>query len=295
MKDTPKLVKPGSRIGLGMFDGLHKGHQIIANQTDVLLTFYPHPDTVLGKPFLGQLTLPDELATFVPCIHILPFTESVSQIGPIDFLNTYIQPLLPHTLVAGYDFRFGHRQLGTTQTLSTWCQDRGIQFTEIPPITDSGIPIKSQTIRELIATGKIDSAVHLLGHPYLIQGTVIHGDHRGRLLGFPTANLMVSPEKLVPKAGIYGGWMSHHQEWFRCLIYIGNRPTFDGITRQIEVLVDGLDENLYDQTLSIHIAKMIRDECKFSSTEELISAITNDRNHLRSTFKPTPSVQFQMY
>jgi len=269
---------PFTTIGMGVFDGLHTGHQAIYNQCDTLLTFDPHPDIVLGKKtILNSISTIEELTYYVPNLLILHFNEGISKLNPTEFLNQVIAThIKPKKIVVGYDFKFGHKGMGTIELLEGWASDYGIIINVINPVKDShGNPHKSGQIRQWLDTD-VNQAIASLGHPYLIIGDVIKGDGRGRQLGYPTANLKVHPQKCIPKTGVYKGYMELDSKKYHGIIYIGNKPSFEGQTMSIEVHLFDFNKSIYGKRVAVHIESFIRGDQKFETADALIQQIEVD-------------------
>ncbi len=266
-------------LGLGVFDGVHLGHQKLLSHCSHALTFYPHPSSILNRySDLKLLTTLEELHGLIPRLLVLEFTHELSQMSPDVFLETVIlKQFSPQQLVVGYDYCFGRHRSGDAQHLMDWGTRHGIKTLIIPPVTMDGQPVKSSRIRTAIMEGHFDGAVALLGHPYPISGTVIHGHHRGAPLGFPTANLEVSSTKLIPAHGVYGGYVRLDQKQYPAAVYIGARPTFgDTPQLQIEVHLIGFSGDLYGQSFTVELESMIRPEMRFESVDQLKQQIEED-------------------
>ena len=268
---TPSIIlhgfKPESSIdtlGIGVFDGFHRGHQAISSQCDTLLSFHPHPALVLGKKKdLTYITLPDELEFFTPHLITLEFSESTSKLSAEDFFNHIILSVLkPRKIVVGFDFKFGFKQQGTTNLLNEWCDKHSIEFECIEPFQYNNIIVKSSQIRSLLINDKFNDAIEFLGHDYLIKGTVIQGEGRGKKLGFPTANIKVREKKLIPHHGVYAGYVALNERHLPAGIYIGNKPTFENINTSIEVHIINFNQDLYGQDLNVFLTHKIRDDQK---------------------------------
>ncbi len=269
---------PVNSVGLGVFDGLHRGHRALSKHCDAILTFYPHPKSVLNKQAeRNYLTTLDELQSLFPHLITLKFTTELSQLSAREFLNTIIlEQIKPKRIVVGYDYHFGYKREGDFAFLKTWATQHNIDAICIAPFEIGGSPVKSGRIRGLLLDGHFDDAIHLLGHPYVISGDVIKGEGRGKTLGFPTANLHVSALKLIPSKGVYGGRVSIQGHERLCIVYIGNKPTFGGQERGVEVHIPGFSDNLYDQHVSVSLTQFIRGEQHFDSSEALVSQIKKD-------------------
>ena len=270
-------------LGIGVFDGLHLGHRVIAEKCDTLLTFSPHPDLVLNKtPQLKRLTTIEELQLLCKLIDktliTLRFSKKVATLSPTEFLNTYIlSKLKPSKIIVGYDFRFGKKKEGTIPFLIEWAKTHDISVSHIEPVQcDNKTIIKSSLIRQYLKDGAFDKACEYLGHPYLISGRVIPGEGRGHHLGFPTANIQTKPSKLIPKSGVYSGNIKIGQKHYPCMIYIGKKPTFNNNTLSIEVHIPYFNKNIYGKQVHVFMEKKIRDEMTFLSSSDLVKQIKKD-------------------
>jgi riboflavin kinase / FMN adenylyltransferase len=268
-------------LGLGVFDGVHVGHQRLVAQSDALLTFMPHPDQVLGKnKSLKYLTTLREQRALVPHLLGVHFTRALAALPYEAFLDTLCSRIPVRALVVGDDFCCGEGRQGTPDRLVIWGEKRGIPVHVEPLYEQHGRAVKSADIRNLILEGELLSAIDLLRHPYPVSGRVVHGQGMGRKLGFPTANLRIPRYKLLPKTGVYGGYCERAGVKIPSLLYIGYRPTFGLKTLSVEVHllqeenVAGMD--LYGQQLSMHVCYPIRGDMRFDSQAALIHQIEAD-------------------
>ncbi|MFC1754077.1 riboflavin biosynthesis protein RibF [Thermoproteota archaeon] len=267
-----------SSLGLGVFDGMHCGHHEIWKRSTALLTFYPHPDIFLAKnKELKMLTTLKELRFYVQDLIVLRFNHEIAKMTARDFLNTILHAQLePQTIVVGYDFRFGYKQEGDSALLMKWTKEHGIGLEIIKPFPNKETPAKSSLIREKIMQDKFDQARRLLGHSYLVIGTVIKGESRGRELGFPTANLHIHPDKLMPNSGVYQGHVLYRRTPYKALVYIGTKPTFGRHEIHMEVFLDDFKGDLYGKTLKVFIEKKLRNDMCFADKNELIKQMKKD-------------------
>jgi riboflavin kinase/FMN adenylyltransferase len=266
-------------LGLGIFDGMHLGHQQIAKRCTHLVTFDPHPDIVLSKnPDLKHLTTAEELDQFGYAITRLPFDLAMAKLTPEAFLETQILTRFSiKKIVIGYDFTFGYMRQGNAEFLRSWGDPKGIEIQVIPPYTINDQIVSSSMIRELIASAKLKEAQTYLGHSYLFRSNVIHGEGRGKKLNFPTANMAIPSHKLLPPDGVYIGKVECHEQCQRpALINIGMRPTFGDNVRSVEVHIPQYEGNLYGQSLNVWITSYLRAEKKFESIIDLQNQIQND-------------------
>ena len=285
MEEINYLSEPNQSIdtlGLGVFDGFHLGHQELFKHCDALLTFYPHPEFVL-KPDtqLKLLTTLNERREIIPSIFIIEFTKSFSQLSPQAFLQALLEKINPKKIIVGFDFRFGHKKEGDINTLKKWGDTNNIEIKTIEPFYFNDELVKSSAIRTYLEIGKFDEAITLLGHSYLIKGTVVNGENRGSEIGFPTANLDVDPKKLIPSPGVYKGRAKVKGVVLDAAIYIGNKPTFGVYKKQIEVHILNFDDSIYGSKITIDLTGKIRDEKQFNSKDELVNQIKKDVESIR--------------
>ncbi len=298
LKDSPI---PGERvITLGAFDGIHLGHQALISKTfelaqelkaqPALVTFDPHPRKVIQPHLDLKLLTPleEKLELLkkrgLPEVIIIPFTKALAELSPDLFVEKYLIDYLNiKGIVIGFNFRFGRNRTGDPELLKKLGTLYGFQVEVVPAVIIDGKKVSSTMIRELLKRGEVEEANKLLGRPYTLIGPVIKGKGRGRVLGFPTANLMIPPEKLLPAPGVYAVWALVGEKKYPGAMNIGLKPTFGDKELSVEVhLLDFLPNcNLYQQTLKIELIKFIRSEQKFHSTEALVNQIQKDCQRVR--------------
>jgi riboflavin kinase / FMN adenylyltransferase len=288
----PDLI-PSSCLALGMFDGVHLGHQKVildaikkAESMDALsaiVTFADHPQCVTAKtPTKLITTLEDRLNLFedlgVQAVVVLKFTEELSRMAAVDYLkNVLVEALHPHYISIGYDHRFGAQKKGNIDLLQKYSEQYNYEVTVIPPVSIDGQVVSSSVIRKFISIGDIPQASKLLGRPFSIRGKVIKGEQRGRVLGFPTANLTIPDEIVSPASGVYSGMVEINDKSYFSVVNVGKRPTFGDIEEDlIEVHILNFDGDLYGQEIQVLFLKRLRDEKKFRSVEELKEQIRLD-------------------
>jgi len=269
---------PVKVLGLGVFDGLHLGHKQLFSKCTHLMTFSPHPDLVLNKrTSLKTITTLEEMRVIYPNIIALNFTKEIAALTPQAFCdNILLAQLNPKKIVVGYDYRFGHKRLGDVPFLSKWCEKNNIDFECIQPFSIDNVPVKSGVIRNALEQGEFNKAVALLGHAYIIKGDVIKGEGRGTSLGYPTANIAVSNNKLLPTPGVYTGRVLVEDTFYLCMIYIGSKPTFNGTQKGVEVYIHQFNQTIYNHNLTVFIEAYVRDELTFNDKEELMTQIKLD-------------------
>lgn len=289
-------------ITIGTFDGVHEGHKKIIQQLittakqaqgeSVIITFHPHPrkivsSSILGVRLINTLSEKTELLDKMGIDHLVvtPFTESFANQEPEEYLQHFlINNFHPHTIIIGYDHRFGKHRRGDYKLLEHFKERYNYTLKEIPRHILEDIGISSTKIREAILNGDIDTTNHLLGYEFFFEGEVVHGDKLGRQLGYPTANLKVKDEeKILPGDGIYAVYASLKKEnntygpILKGMMSIGFRPTVDGKKRVIEVNLFHFNQDIYGSTLRVYVKKFLRSEEKFESLEALIKKIDNDK------------------
>lgn len=285
-------VYPNAVVALGTFDGVHVGHQNIIKKaihlaksiggTSIVFTFSNHPLGVIS-PKKCPLQIVDnprkeELMERlgVDVLMNVPFTEAFLKLTPVEFLNVLRVNLAPKYIVIGPNYSFGYRGEGNPDLLTKIGKEFGF-ISEIHPVVHIENQLVSSTrIRELVLQGKIPEANKLLGKRFELQGTVVHGDQRGRTLGFPTANLQIQEGRAVPCNGIYAAYAYVQNERYNALANIGTNPTFRGLHRRIEVHLLRFAGDIYGQRLSVEFIEKLRDEKTFNGPEELIQEIQQD-------------------
>ena len=285
-------------ITIGTFDGVHMGHRQIINKLKaeanavqgetVIITFHPHPrkvivSTILGVRLINTLEEKMEILEQLGIDHvvIVPFTEAFANQPAEEYIKNFlIDKFHPHTIIIGYDHRFGKERKGDYLLLEEKAPVYKYVLKEIPKHVLDEISISSTKIREALLEGKIDIADKLLGYEFFFSGMVVHGDKLGRKLGFPTANLKVTDEeKITPGNGIYAVYAQPegYNDRLKGMMSIGFRPTVDGKKRVIEVNIFDFDKEIYDEMLKVYVKKSLRAEIKFNNLDELIKQIRLDK------------------
>jgi riboflavin kinase/FMN adenylyltransferase len=271
-------VKPRPRrVAVGEFDGVHLGHRRVIDANDTVLTFEPHPATVVhperAPKLLTSFDVKVELlaALGVRELVVMPFDESFATQTPREFIDHILVERLGATHVAvGHNFRFGHDAGGTPQLLAA---DPRFSLTVEPLLAADGETISSSRIRQLVADGDMGEANRLLGAPFRIRGEVVGGDQRGRELGFPTANIMPDPALISPAYGVYACRVGDHL----AATNVGVRPTFGaGLVPLIEPYLLDFSGDLYGQTLEVEFIARLRGEQRFDAIEPLIEQMNAD-------------------
>ena len=288
-------------VAVGVFDGVHLGHQRILERAVgiaraqrarcVVLSFDPHPDLVLSPRFqaMAPLTpLPEKRerleALGASELEVLPFTRELASLAPEEFVDrALVARHHPVALVVGENFALGRGRTGNVQRLREIGAARGFEVVPVPLVELDGAPVSSTRIRALLAEGRVAEAARLLGRRYGLSGTVVRGDAIGRTLGYPTANLRLHEEKIVPGDGIYAVWArtAGEREWRAAAMSVGIRPTFGGQVRTLEVHVIGWSGDLLGATLEVEFAEWLRPERRFETREALIAAMDDDVSETR--------------
>jgi riboflavin kinase/FMN adenylyltransferase len=264
-------------VAIGTFDGVHRGHQAVIDDADTVLTFEPHPLEILHPAALPKLIMPFEVkrdvieGLGVGELVVIPFDRDFASLPPEGFIDeVLIERLGAQKVSVGENFRFGAKAKGDPEMLAA----REEFETRIVPLVEiGGETVSSTRIRALIAAGDVESAMRCLGAPFMIEGTVVSGDQRGRELGFPTANIVPDDRLAIPGHGVYAAFANG----VPAAVNVGVRPTFDtGRGLLIETYLIDRDEDLYGSTLRVAFVERLRGERRFASVEELIAQMKID-------------------
>ncbi len=283
-----------SWLTIGVFDGVHRGHQeILANLTAgahengapaVVLTFWPHPAVVLGKRNdLKSLSTPEERADLLGALGVdavitQPFTSEFAKLSALDFMRLVSERLDLRSLWIGYDFALGHNREGNLERLTEIGRELGYSVQAIGPVKNGEDVLSSSLIRQRIRNGEVAHAAENLGRFYALSGPVVHGDGRGRRINIPTANVDYPKDKVIPANGVYACWARVGGERYPAATNIGINPTFtpDKETPNVEAHILDFDRDLYGQELKLEFVQYLREELKFSSVEALLEQIHAD-------------------
>jgi riboflavin kinase / FMN adenylyltransferase len=290
-----------SVVTLGVFDGVHRGHQRIVGRARqvaselglpvVVVTFDPHPDEVVRPgshpPSLGTIRRRAELLAGLgaDAVCVIEFTYEFSQLDPNEFVRVVlVERLHAARVVVGEDFVFGHKASGDVALLAELGEKYDFTVEGLPLVTEDGVRISSSEIRARLAEGDVVGAAHDLGRPHRVEGVVVRGHQRGLALGFPTANLETLPHTAIPADGIYAGWLtaldpadgSPTDSW-PAAISVGTNPTFDGRERTVEAYaLDRDDLDLYGAHVAIDFIQRLRPTLKFDKVDELVAQMHVD-------------------
>ncbi|MCY4145412.1 MAG: bifunctional riboflavin kinase/FAD synthetase [Chloroflexi bacterium] len=281
-----------SIVTIGVFDGVHRGHQALASELAqrarhsgrkaVVVTFFPHPDKVLDSTEERYyLTPPDERARLlldlgVNLVITHPFDEATRQLRAVDFVTLLVKRLRMQELRVGAEFALGFQREGDVAFLRAQGQQHGFHVATVAPITANGERIRSADLRELVRAGDMRGAAALLGRHYSLAGEVVLGEQRGRTLGFPTANLAVWQEQIVPARGVYAAWALVDGARYMAATNIGLRPTFGGASPSVEAHLLDFHGDLYGAGITLAFVERLRMEQKFASLGALTAQIRAD-------------------
>jgi riboflavin kinase / FMN adenylyltransferase len=299
-------------ITIGNFDGIHRGHQLLMQDLRVLaqglnakpaiVTFIPHTLLVVRPDIDLQCltTLEEKLALVdrygrISDNIVISFTPEVAKLSANEFLDSLRERFIIRGMVVGSDFSLGHNRMGDISFLQHYGQEHDIVVQPIQLETADHTRISSTRIRTLVSEGNISEANALLGHAVIVSGMVVKGDQRGRIVGFPTANLLPEPHKLLPANGVYAAYVHlgnllerdgiYDNPVYTSVVNIGVRPTFDGHKRLVEAHLLDVDLDLYDRRITLELIARLRDERRFAGIDALKAQITSDVQQARQIFQ----------
>lgn len=291
-----------SVITIGVFDGVHRGHQATIGHAvsrarelglqSVVVTFDPHPSevvrpgthpAVLTEPH-RKAELIEQLGVDVLCV--VPFTLDFSKLSPQQFVHdVLVEHLHAAVVVVGENFRFGHRAAGDRALLSELGRTFGFTVDESPLVAEHGTVFSSTYIRACVDAGDVAAAAEALGRPHRVEGVVVRGDQRGRQLGFPTANFLTGTYTSIPADGVYAGWVIRRGERLPAAASVGTNPTFSGTERRVEAHILDFDDDLYGERLELEFVDRRRGQVKFDGVEPLIAQMKEDVAQIRSVLE----------
>jgi riboflavin kinase / FMN adenylyltransferase len=276
-------TKPRDRhVAIGVFDGVHKGHQAVIDDADTVLTFDPHPLTVIHPEAAPKLIMPFEVkrdvidGLGVEELVVIPFDKQFSTIVAEDFISgILVNQLGAKRVSVGENFRFGAKAKGDPGMLAAHDE---FETRIVPLVEVDGETVSSSRVRALVAAGDVEQAMHCLGAPFMLEGEVVEGDKRGRKLGFPTANIVPDDHLVTPGHGVYAAFANGHP----AAVNVGVRPTFEtGRGLLVEAYLIDHDEDLYGRNLRVAFVRRLRGERRFPGSEELIAAMNRDVKEAR--------------
>lgn len=303
IKDHRELFRTESSLAacIGYFDGVHLGHQTLIDKTvklakekgikSALITFDPDPWTIINNrnkvnhitPMKEKVRLLSQ--TGLDELIIVSFTKDLSKLSPQDFIEQILIPLNVHDLIAGEDFKFGFKGAGNVDYLkehaSVFFKTHVLEFKE-----DESKKIGSTAITQAILQGDLEKVEAMLGRPYTIAGYVMQGNREGTRIGYPTANLEITDEYIIPKQGVYAGYVEVKGKKYKSVLNIGFNPTFNQSDRlSIETHILDFNQNIYGELLKQSFIRRLRDELKFDTVEELIAQMAKDETKAREILK----------
>lgn len=295
-----------SVITVGTFDGVHKGHRVLMETVlrkaeerqarSVIVTFDPHPRDIIspGEKGIKLLTTLQERCEILKDLGIdkmvvIPFDRDFSLLSSEEFVKDIIHKKIGvGEFVIGYDHHFGRNREGTIETIERLGKELGFDAYVVSKQEVGDKTVSSTAIRQALSKdGNIELATDLLGRYYMLNGMVIHGDKRGKKIGYPTANLKPEhPNKIIPKDGVYAVKVRVDSEWYKGMMNIGTRPTFeDEEKRALEVHIFDFDQEIYGKAVQVRFVERIRDEKKFDGVEELKAQLEADKERSKSALK----------
>jgi len=294
----------GAVVAIGNFDGVHRGHRAVIaaaqarakalGRPAAALTFEPHPRAFFnpGEPLFRLSDAPNKLrllaSTGLDGAIVLIFDEALARLTADEFVNRIlVERFAVSGAVIGFNFHFGMHRAGSPEFLTAEGKKHGFDVIVVPRFEDNGRPVSSGPIRAALAAGKLDEAAEFLGYPWFLSGTVVHGDKRGRELGFPTANIVPDPACGL-RHGIYAvrvGWRGKHYDG---VASFGRRPMYDSGIVLLEIFLFDFSGDLYGETIDVAFVAFIRDEAKFASVQELIAQMQDDSHHAREALARAP-------
>lgn len=298
-------------LTVGTFDGVHAGHKVLINRVislaneksarSVVVTFDPHPREIIdpgdaGIKLLSSLKERSELLADlgVDEMVVIPFDRDFSLLTSEEFVKEIIwKKIGVSQFVIGYDHQFGRDREGTIETVKRLGNELGFESLVVSKQEVGNKTVSSSAIRKAIQkNGNMKLAASFLERFYIMNGTVVHGDKRGKSIGYPTANIQPENEKKVtPKKGVYAVWVRVDDEYFGGMMNIGERPTFEGTSHTLEVHIFDFENDIYGKDIQIQFVERIRDEKKFSGVDELVAQLGDDENQVRKILnKHSPNI-----
>jgi len=291
-------------MALGYFDGVHLGHQEVMKEAikiakekgmkSAVMTFDPHPSVVLGKkvqhveyitPIEEKIRVIENMG--VDRLYIVHFTREFANLLPQEFIDDYIIQLNVKHVVAGFDYTYGKMGKGTMETIQFHSREQ-FEYTIVPKLAVNGEKVSSTLIRTFLLQGKVDAVPLLLGRYYTSSGVVGHGDKRGRTIGFPTANVDVFEEFILPPTGVYAVRLLVDGKWHNGVCNLGYKPTFNNqkaAKPTVEVHIFDFNQDIYGKLVIVEWHQKIRDEQKFSGIDALVEQINQDKQQALDYFE----------
>ncbi|MCI6692797.1 MAG: bifunctional riboflavin kinase/FAD synthetase [Clostridium sp.] len=285
-------------VALGSFDGLHYGHLSLVRKTvevarekngkSMVFTYKNHPKTIVKPDSVPKLIMDlDTKLEYleeenVDIVVLRSFTKEFMSMEAENFIKLLCEDYNVKGIVVGFNFRFGHKNLGNVDVLKNLQKKYGYKLYIMDPYTYKGNAISSTRIRNCILEGEVKEATNMLSKPYSIKGKVIHGRHIGRTIGFPTANLEFNEKMVIPGKGVYYTNVKYKDRVFKGITSVGNNPTVNGKELTIETFILNFDKMIYDEELKVYFIEKIRGEMKFDSIDKLVAQIKKDEDFAMS-------------
>lgn len=295
-----------TRLAIGVYDGIHRGHQAIIRKMTTeahsngemsgVVIFFPNPALVLGKTDNGNyLTTPNERALLlgelgVDVVVTLEFTPELAQLSAIEFMQSLKSHLGISALYVGDDFALGKEREGNISRLTELGQELGYTISVTSAISNGGQRISSSRIRNMIQIGEVSQAAALLGRYYRVDGNVIHGEGRGRGMGFSTANIDYWAQRAMPSTGVYATWLWVEGEKHFSVSNLGRRPTLESGDQRLHLEAHALDleRDLYGLHVELDFVEYLRPEIRFPSIDDLIAQVNRDKETARKVLQNAP-------
>ncbi|MFB3093544.1 MAG: bifunctional riboflavin kinase/FAD synthetase [Dehalococcoidia bacterium] len=288
-------------VTIGKFDGVHRGHQHLVTHlierahaeglASVVVVLYPNPATVLRPgTVVSYLTSLEERLQLLrrlgaDSVGIIPFTSELAQLSARDFASLLVEELSMRLLYVGPDFALGRRREGTVGVLRKIGGDMGFRVETAELLARDGEKVGSSAVRQALADGDVEEVARLLGRPFTLGGPVVAGAHRGAGLGFPTANIAIGLDRVLPAFGVYVTRAFIRENEYLSCTNIGVRPTFDAEPRPtVEAFILDFDGDIYGQDIRIELLHRLRDELKFDSVDDLVTQMHRDISDTRDYF-----------
>ena len=289
-----KIINKGTYIALGSFDGIHLGHLTLIkkavelsrenNSYSMVYTFKNHPLSFINEKLVPSLLMDNKnkieiLKSFnidISCF--INFNREFMNLSPRQFIEMLLKNYNMKGIIIGFNYRFGHKNLGNVDLLKKFSEEYGFSLTVMDAFEYNGEVVSSTRIRESLSKGKIKEANYMLSRPYNLTGKVVKGRQLGRTIGFPTANIEIDPNYLIPKIGVYYTNVEFNGQIFKGITSVGHNPTVNGKKLTIETYILNFDKSIYDCELKVYFLDRIRDEIKFNSLESLKEQLNKDKN-----------------
>lgn len=298
LDNNSRLSEVPTVATIGFFDGFHLGHRFLVEKVkdyalqeglkSLVVTFSEHPkNVILGRSEVKLISNYSEKQQLIEhsgvdfCL-MMDFDLDLSHLTAKEFLQFLKDNFCLHTLFVGYDHTFGSDKIRDFSALKDICRLLGIEAFKVEPLLRSGSAISSSRIRKLLGEGSVGEASELLGYSYQLYGEVVHGFQNGKKIGFPTANIAISQEKLLPKQGVYAAEVELRGKLLQGMMNIGTRPTMSGNSVSVEVNLFDFDEDIYGEFLTIYPKAFVREEIKFNGLESLKNQLISDKREIIS-------------